>query len=402
MQIGGVSATAIAEEFGTPVYVYDAEKIRSQYNKLDQAFSGFPHHLHYALKANSNLNILKLLRKEGAGLDAVSLQEVELGLAAGYPPEEILFTPNSVSFSEIRQAVEMGIRINIDNLSILEQFGNEFGGEYPVCIRVNPHIYAGGNAKISVGHIDSKFGISVFQMRHVLRIVKSFGLNIEGLHMHTGSDILDTDVFLQAAEVLFNAAHDFPNLKYLDFGSGFKVRYKPDDNCTDVEALGQKLEARLKTFYEEYGREIEIWFEPGKFFISEAGHFLVKVNTIKQTVSSVFVGVNSGLNHLIRPMLYDAYHHILNVSNPDGTPRVYSIVGYICETDTFAYDRQLPEVREGDILSMENAGAYSFTMASNYNSRLRPAEVLVDGGKAHLIRRRENLDDLLRAQILLH
>ena len=402
MQIGGVSATAIAEEFGTPVYVYDAEKIRSQYNKLDQAFSGFPHHLHYALKANSNLNILKLLRKEGAGLDAVSLQEVELGLAAGYPPEEILFTPNSVSFSEIRQAVEMGIRINIDNLSILEQFGNEFGGEYPVCIRVNPHIYAGGNAKISVGHIDSKFGISVFQMRHVLRIVKSFGLNIEGLHMHTGSDILDTDVFLQAAEVLFNAAHDFPNLKYLDFGSGFKVRYKPDDNCTDVEALGQKLEARLKTFYEEYGREIEIWFEPGKFFISEAGHFLVKVNTIKQTVSSVFVGVNSGLNHLIRPMLYDAYHHILNVSNPDGTPRVYSIVGYICETDTFAYDRQLPEVREGDILSMENAGAYSFTMASNYNSRLRPAEVLVDGGKAHLIRRRENLDDLLRAQIILH
>jgi diaminopimelate decarboxylase len=355
----------------------------------------------YACKANTNLNILQLLRGAGAGLDAVSLHEVQAGLRAGFAPYDILFTPNSVGFDEIEEAVALGVRINIDNISVLEQFGNRYGHSVPLCIRINPHIVGGGNKNIQTGHIDSKFGISIHQLRHILRVVRAHNLQVDGLHMHTGSDILDSGVFIAAAEVLFNAALEFEHLQYLDFGSGFKVAYREGDVVTDIEDLGRKLTERFGAFCQEYGRPLELWFEPGKFLVSEAGFLLVKANVVKQTVSTVFVGVNSGMNHLMRPMLYDAYHRIENISNPSGTPRVYSVVGYICETDTLGWDRKLNEVREGDVLAIYNAGAYGITMASNYNLRARPAEVLIWQGKAHLIRQRESLDDILRSQVLL-
>ena len=339
------------------------------------------------------------MRKQGCGLDVVSIQEAYLGLKAGYQPKEILFTPNSVSFSEIKEAVDLGLIINIDNISILEQFGHEYGGSQPCCIRLNPHIMAGGNAKISTGHIDSKFGISVYQMRHIERIVKACNIHVHGLHMHTGSDILDAEVFLRGAEILFEAAQHFSELKFIDFGSGFKVAYKEGDITTNIRKIGDKLGVAFKQFCKEYGRELEIWFEPGKFLVSESGYFLVKANTIKTTPATVFVGVDSGMNHLLRPMMYDAYHEIVNISNPGGTKRVYTVVGYICETDTLGWDRPIDEVREGDILAIKNAGAYGFSMASNYNSRLRPAEVLVYQGKAHLIRKRETLEDLIKNQV---
>lgn len=342
---------------------------------------------------------MKLLKAQGCGLDAVSIQEVWLGLRAGFLPEEIMYTPNCVSFEEIIQAVDAGVQINIDNISILEQFGHKYGNSVPVCIRLNPHIMAGGNTKISTGHIDSKFGISVYQLRHVIRVVESTNLRINGLHMHTGSDILDADVFVQGADILLDAAMQFKDLEFVDFGSGFKVAYKEGDIVTDIEQLGERLSSRFLEFCSEYGKELALWFEPGKFLVSEAGYFLVKTNVIKQTTATVFVGVDSGQNHLIRPMFYDAYHHITNLSNPEGTPRVYTVVGYICETDTFGWDRKLNEVREGDILCFQNAGAYGFTMASNYNMRFRPAEVLVVDGSAHLIRERENFDDLMRKVI---
>lgn len=399
LSIGGVPAQAIADEFGTPVYVYDAAKIEAQFERLTSAFAGFRHELHYALKANNNLNVLRVLKRLGAGLDAVSIQEVQLGLHAGFGPERILYTPNGVSWAEFEKAVALGVRLNIDNLALLEQFGAAYGNTKAVCIRLNPHIFAGGHRNISVGHIDSKFGISIFQLPHVLRLVRTYNLRVDGLHMHTGSDILDAEVFLRGADVLFQAAQEFEHLQYLDFGSGFKVAYRPDDPATDVEQLGKRLADRLKDFHTEYGRELSIWFEPGKFLVSEAGYFLVRVNTIKQTTSTVFAAVDSGLNHLLRPMLYDAYHGIVNVTNPAGATRVYNVVGYICETDTFATDRRLPEVREGDILAFQNAGAYCFSMASNYNSRFRPAEVLVLDGRAHLIRQREELNDLLARQV---
>jgi diaminopimelate decarboxylase len=393
--IGGIPTEDLIKEFDAPLYVYDAAIFKKQYDKLFNAFPGVKVRLNYACKALPNIAVLKEFKEMDSGLDAVSIQEVWLGLKAGFSPDKILYTPNCVSMEEINLAVKEGVRINIDNLSILEQFGHMYGNKVPVCVRLNPHIMAGGNAHISVGHIDSKFGISIHQVRHISRIVKNFDLKVEGLHMHTGSDILDAEVFLYGAELLFEAASEFPDLKYMDFGSGFKVAYKPDEVVTEIEEIGEKIAKRFIQFTKDYGRKLELWFEPGKFLVSEAGYFLVKTNVVKQTTSTMFAGVDSGFNHLMRPKLYDAYHYIENVSNPEGNKRIYSVVGYICETDTFALDRKLSEVREGDILCFHNAGAYAFSMSSNYNSRFRPAEVLVKDGKAKLIRRRETMEDLL-------
>ncbi len=397
--ISNAKLLEIAEEFGTPVYVYHGEKIVNQYQRLKGAFPGVNVHLHYALKALNNINILKLLKQQGAGLDAVSIQEVQLGLRAGYLPAEIMYTPNCVDFEEIKEAVGLGVIINIDNISTLELFGHEFGSTVPCCIRLNPHIMAGGHSHISVGHIDSKFGISIYQLRHVQRVVESHKIKVNGLHMHTGSDILDADVFLRGADLLFDAAQSFPDLEFMDFGSGFKVGYKEGDIVTDIEEMGAKIAEAFKNFCKTYGRELELWFEPGKFIVSESGSLLVKANVIKQTTSTVFIGVNSGQNHLIRPMFYDAYHHIENISNPKANPRLYSVVGYICETDTLGYDRKIAEVREGDVLRIKNAGAYGFTMSNNYNARLRPCEVLYFKNKAHLIRKRETIEDLYRNEV---
>ncbi len=397
--ISNAKLLEIAEEFGTPVYVYHGEKIVNQYQRLKGAFPGVNVHLHYALKALNNINILKLLKQQGAGLDAVSIQEVQLGLRAGYLPAEIMYTPNCVDFEEIKEAVGLGVIINIDNISTLELFGHEFGSTVPCCIRLNPHIMAGGHSHISVGHIDSKFGISIYQLRHVQRVVESHKIKVNGLHMHTGSDILDADVFLRGADLLFDAAQSFPDLEFMDFGSGFKVGYKEGDIVTDIEEMGAKIAEAFKNFCKTYGRELELWFEPGKFIVSESGSLLVKANVIKQTTSTVFIGVNSGQNHLIRPMFYDAYHYIENISNPKANPRLYSVVGYICETDTLGYDRKIAEVREGDVLRIKNAGAYGFTMSNNYNARLRPCEVLYFKNKAHLIRKRETIEDLYRNEV---
>lgn len=389
----------VAKEFGCPLYVYDAEKIISQYNRLTKAFHKIENFkIHYAVKALSNVSVLKLLKNEGCGLDTVSIEEVMLGLHAGFQPNEIMYTPNGVSFEEIEKVAEMGVQINIDNLSILEHFGTKHP-TVPVCIRVNPHVMAGGNANISVGHIDSKFGISIHQLPHIVRIVENTKMHINGIHMHTGSDILDVEVFLYAAEILFETAKQFKNLDFIDFGSGFKVPYKKGDIETDIEEFGRKLSKRFLAFEKEYGRNLTLVFEPGKFLVSEAGVFLAKVNVVKQTTSTVFAGVDTGFNHLIRPMLYGAEHHIENISNAKGKERYYSVVGYICETDTFATNRRISEIHEGDILSFKNAGAYCFSMASNYNSRVKPAEVLWKNGSAHLIRQRETFEDILRNQV---
>ncbi|WP_448528195.1 diaminopimelate decarboxylase [Raineya sp.] len=400
--IQSIDVLSLCEQFGTPLYVYDAEKMKMQVESLQKAFLGVPMKIKYACKALNNISVLKLFKHYGTGLDTVSIQEVYLGLKAGFEPQEIIFTPNCVSFEEIQEAVRLGVVINIDNISILEQFGHTYGSSVPCCIRLNPHILAGGNHKISTGHIDSKFGISVLQSRHLLRVIKTYNIRVTGLHMHTGSDIVDADVFLQAANILFEIATDFPDLEFMDFGSGFKVAYKEGDITTDITDLGKKLGSAFQKFCQNYGRQLELWFEPGKFLVSEAGYLFVKTNVIKTTPATVFVGVNSGLNHLIRPMMYDAYHEIVNVSNPLAPQRVYTVVGYICETDTFGWDRKLNEVRENDILALKNAGAYGFTMSSQYNARTRPAEVLIYEGKPYLIRKAETLEDILKNQVELN
>lgn len=392
---------AIASQYGCPTYVYDGNKIESQFERLQNAFKGVKQlKINYAVKALSNISILKLLKNKGSGLDTVSIQEVLLGLEAGFAPEDIMFTPNGVSMEEIEVVSSMGVHINIDNLSILEQFGTKHPN-IPVCIRINPHVMAGGNSNISVGHIDSKFGISVHQIPHILRIIENTKMTINGIHMHTGSDILDIEVFLYAAEILFETAKHFKNLDFIDFGSGFKVPYKEGDLETDIEELGEKLTQTFNDFCKEYGKELMLVFEPGKFLVSQSGFFLAKVNVVKQTTSTVFAGVDTGFNHLIRPMFYNSYHHITNISNTEGKQRFYSVVGYICETDTFATNRKISEIKEGDILCFHNAGAYCFSMASNYNSRFKPAEVLVYNEQVHLIRKRETFKDLLHNQVVI-
>ncbi len=389
---------ALAKEFGTPLYVYDAEKIIHQLRTLKTAFSGSEVKIKYAAKALTNLSVLKLLKMYGSDVDVVSIEEAHLALRAGFRPSQIMFTPNGVDFSEIVEGVTLGLTINLDNLSALEKFGEKYHKSYPCSIRLNPHIMAGGNYKISTGHINSKFGISIYQLPDIHEVVRKHNIQVNGLHIHTGSDITESEVFLKIADILFGVARDFPHLRFIDFGSGFKVAYKTGDMVTNVYDLGLKLTKVFNEFCQSYGRKLEMHFEPGKFIVSEAGLLLVKVTVVKSTPSLTFAGVDSGLNHLLRPMMYDAYHEIVNISNPSGSQKLYTIVGYICETDTLGSDRKLNEVREGDILAIKNAGAYGFSMASNYNSRLRPAEVLLVNGQAKLIREREKLEDLWRNQ----
>ena len=388
-----------ADKFGTPCYVYDTSKIKKQYDRLINSFKTVKNlKINYAVKALSNLSILKYINYLGAGIDTVSIQEVLLGIKAGFSPENIIYTPNGVSIKEIIKVSKMGVNINIDNLNMLEQFGSTHS-EIPVCIRINPHVMAGGNNKISVGHIDSKFGISIHQIPLLLRIVKNTNIKVNGIHMHTGSDILDIEVFIHAAEILFETASKFENLEFIDFGSGFKVPYSPGDNETNIEELGSKLSKRFNEFCDDYGKELTLTFEPGKFLVSEAGNFLCAVNSIKQTTSTVFAQIDSGFNHFVRPMMYGSNHYIENISNPDDSERFYSIVGYICETDTFASNRRISMISEGDILCFKNAGAYCFSMASNYNSRYKPSEILFYKNEFTEIRKRESFEDLIKNQI---
>lgn len=389
----------IASRYGTPVYVYHGEKIKDQFRRLQGAFTGTDVRFFYAAKALTNINVLKYIKSIGCNIDCSSINEVLLAVKAGFESGNILYTSNNIHFSEIETAAGLGVNINIDSLSNLEKFGEKYGHEYPVGIRVRPNIMAGGNLKISTGHVNSKFGIPLEQINEVVSLVKKKNLYIRTLHIHTGSEIKDVEVFAKGIEVLFDVALQFPELEVIDLGGGFKVPYQPGEEGTDIEQLGEKVKQEFNWFEDRYKRHFQVWFEPGKYLVSEAGHFITSVNVMKHSGKVTFAGINSGLNHLIRPMFYGAYHHIDNISNPAGVQKEYTVVGNICETDTFAEDRLLPEVRENDLLVFRNAGAYCFEMASNYNSRYKPAEVMVLDGNPKLIRRREEMEDLLRSQL---
>lgn len=389
----------IADKFGTPLYVYHAEKIKEQYEKLKTAFSKNNVLFFYACKALTNINILRYVKSIGANVDCSSINEVKLALYAGFEPQNILYTSSGIAFSEIEEGQSLGVKINIDSLSNLEKFGKKFGHSYPVSVRLRPNILAGGNLKISTGHDKSKFGIPVDQVEQIKAIVAATNIFIRGLHIHTGSEIKDVDAFVKGIEVLFDIIPHFHELEFIDLGGGFKVPYKEGDTETDISLLAQKVYESFNNHPNPGNKPLQIWFEPGKFLVSNAGYFITQVNVLKETANTIFVSVNSGFNHLLRPMFYDAYHHIENISNPEAGQKKYTVVGNICETDTFATDRTLNEVREGDFLCFQNAGAYGFEMASNYNSRFKPAEVMVIGGEAQLIRKRDVFDDLLRNQV---
>ena len=390
----------IAETFGTPVYVYHAEKIKHQYERLKNAFTPGKLRIFYASKALTNIKVLQYIKSLGSNVDCSSIYEAKLATLAGFEPHQILYTSNGIHFDEIVEAQQMGIHINIDSLSNLEKFAKKFGSSYPVGIRLRPNIMAGGNLKISTGHEKSKFGISVGQIEEIKELVNKYDLNVQTLHIHTGSEIKEVSIFLKGINILFDLIPFFKNLKALDIGGGMKVPYKKDDAETDIESLGKEVMQAMNNYNEKNNTAIEIWLEPGKFMVSEAGYFITQVNVLKQTSAAKFASVNSGFNHLIRPMFYDAYHHIENLSNPDGTLENYVVSGNICETDNFAWDRPIAKVKEGDYLLFHNAGAYGFEMASNFNSRLKPAEVMLLNNEAILIRRREVFEDLLATLIL--
>ena len=390
----------IADKFGTPVYVYHAERIAEQYNKLKEAFVNSDAHFFYACKSLTNINILKFIKELGANIDCSSVNEVKLAMLAGFKPKNILYTSNGISFNEIEEAKSLNVNITIDSLSNLEKFGKKYGHSYPVGVRLRPNIMGGGNIKISTGHDKSKFGIPVEQIDILLSLIDKHNIYVQALHIHTGSDIKDVDVFIKGIEVLFDLIPKFKELDIIDLGGGFKVPYTKNDVETDSPLLAKKVKDAFANHPNPDGRHLEVWFEPGKFLVSAAGYFITQVNVIKGNPDTTIAGVNSGFNHLIRPMFYDAYHYIENISNANGPLRPYTITGNICETDTFALDRQLNEVRENDYLVFHNAGAYGFEMSSNYNSRLKPSEVLMINDKTILIRKRDEFEDLLRNQVL--
>jgi diaminopimelate decarboxylase len=400
--IQSVPLLKIAEDFGSPVYVYDGAKIAEKVNELKAAFEGVNMKIKYACKANTNISILALMKNLGVELDVVSPQEMELGLLAGFEASQLTYTSSGVSFDEIEACVAKNVVCNIDSLASLELFGEKYGGSVPVIVRIRPNIMAGGNLKISTGHKDSKFGIPIEQVDQIHALREKYSLKITGIHQHTGSDIKNPEAYTQAAEVIFELALSFPDLQIVDLGGGFKVAYKKDDKLINIKDLGQKLMPAFNALCAKYGRELELWFEPGKFLVSESGYLLAQVNIVKQNPSKTLLGLNTGLNHLIRPMMYDAFHDVVNISKPLAeNVKNYDLVGYMCETDNIALGRTMPEAKAGDIIAIKNAGAYGFVMASQYNARFRPPEVLVLNGKVHLIRKRETFEDIKANQILI-
>lgn len=391
-----------AEKFGTPLYVYHAEKIVTQYQNLISNFDMGQTRFFYACKALTNIHILQVIKNAGCPIDCSSINEVKLALHVGFEPCNILYTSNSVSFDEICEAVNLGVSVNIDSLSNVEKFGIKFGHTQPIGIRIRPNIMAGGNLKISTGHDKSKFGIPLTHLDNLKELQEKYNLNISTLHIHTGSEIKEVSVFLQSADVFENILGVFPTVQVLDFGGGFKVPYAPNEKGTDLALLGSEVNQLMKRLSKKFGRRLTAWFEPGKYLVSEAGYFITQVNVLKDNGEITFAGINTGLNHLIRPMFYDAYHHIDNMSHPQHVTKNYAVVGNICETDTFAWDRPIPTIEEGDYLVFYNAGAYGYEMSSNYNARFKPAQVLFEKDNMRLISRADQFEDLLTLQMPLN
>ena len=388
-----------ALKFGTPIYLYDLKIIENQFDKLNRELSVLENYkIHFAAKSLSNISILKFIKKMGAGLDAVSIEEVMIGLKCGFKKDEILYTPNGVSFEEIKEAFKLGVKINLDSIESVKDFVNEFGNQ-SITVRINPGIYAGGNDNVSVGHSESKFGIPEERIDELLDMEKKGKVKITGLHIHTGSDITKNNQFKEGIMKIFSIARDFRNIESIDLGGGIKIPYFKDDTSTNLNDYVKEVSKELKKFESEFNKKLKLIFEPGKFLVSDCGFFITKVNYIKSTKTKDFLQVDSGFNHLLRPTLYGSHHEIINLSNPAGKKKEYDVVGYICEKDTFAEKRKISETSTGDLICFKNVGAYGFNMSSNYNSRLKPAEVCIYNNKILKIREAQSLNDLLIGQI---
>ena len=385
--------------FGTPIYVYDLSIIESQNRKLQNAFKNLDNYkIHFAAKSLSNISVLKFIKNLGIGLDAVSIEEVIIGIKCGFKKNEILFTPNGVNFSEIKEAKSLGVKINLDSLESIKDFSENYPNN-PISIRINPGIYAGGNEKISVGHSNSKFGIPEEFINDLIKMDEENRINVTGLHIHTGSDITKNNEFEKGIKKIFSIATKFKNIESIDLGGGIKIPYFSGDTETNLNDYAKAVEEEHNKFKNNTGKKLKIIFEPGKFLVSDSGYFITSVNYIKKSQNNNFIQVNSGFNHFLRPTLYNSYHEVINLSNPNDQKEEYTVVGYICEKDTLAEKRKISKISKGDLLCFKNAGAYGFNMSNNYNSRLRPAELCIHNNSIKKIREKENLEDLLNNQI---
>ncbi len=399
---GNITAEELVKKYGSPLYVYEKEKIEERADNLTKAIKYKNKELKYACKANTNIEIMKILKNKGFGIDAVSPGEIYAALLAGFSSEQILFTVNNATVEEMEYAVKNKILINLDSLSAVERFGERYNGA-DLCIRINPNVGAGHHNHVITGGPESKFGISYKEVDEVLKIASMYNLKIVGIHQHIGSGILDPDIYIKAMKVLMDVAPAFKDLKFIDFGGGIGVPYKKEDKPIDIDELGIKITDEFENFCKSYGKELKLELEPGRYLVAESGYLLATVTSVKKGEKYIFVGTDTGFNHLIRPAMYGSYHEIYNASNPEGNKIPQVIAGNICESgDTFTRDengiveRLLPEFREEDIVCIANAGAYGYSMASFYNSRPRPAEVLVDKLGVKLIRKRDTLEDLFK------
>ncbi|MBI2144096.1 diaminopimelate decarboxylase [Candidatus Woesearchaeota archaeon] len=406
--IGELPASLLAKKFGTPLYVYDEETIRLKVRELSRGISFRPLKVYYAAKANTNLSILKLVREEGGeyiGVDAVSPGEIEAALKAGFKPEQVMFTSTSVTDEEMKFAIDKKVLVNCDSLSQLERYGRLNPGS-KVCIRVNPDVGAGHHDHVITGGPDSKFGIWVGDVPKAFEIASMHSLKFVGIHEHIGSGILETAKFLEAMGVLLKIVEKnrdrLKDLEFIDFGGGIGVPYRPGQKPIGMKQFGEAVSSTFSSFCSGFGKKLALVIEPGRFIVAESGLLLCTVNTIKQTPKHKFVGVDTGFNHLIRPMAYGSYHPIELAECSGAEEEAVAVCGNICESgDVFTRDesgiagRKLPKIREGDVLAIMVAGAYGFSMSSTYNSRPRPAEVLVNGKEARVIRKREDISHVL-------
>lgn len=393
---------SIGEEYGFPLFVYDAEVIRRQIRLLKESYSASTPEIRYACKALNTIAILRLIYQNGCGIDTVSPGEITMALQAGVPADQISFTPSGVLPAEYEFAIRKGVRIHADQLSSL-QWIDQYKPGTKVTLRFNPGVKAGSHQKVQVGSSGSKFGFSADQVQEVKHWTEQSSLKITGVHMHLGSDISDSDSFNQAYDYLLSVALLWQDtIDHVDLGGGFKIPYHPEDHAIDMQHFGGKVSERFETFCKKLGRKINLVIEPGKYLVSQSGYFLMQTAAVREAGHTDMAYLSSGFNHFVRPMNYDAYHHLINLSNPTGALNDYDVVGYLCETDTFALNRQMNEIRQGDVICLLNAGAYGYTMSSNYNGRPRPAEVLYDQGTTTLIRRAETIEDLLKTDLSAH
>lgn len=389
----------LARRYGTPLYVYDGGLIQKRYAEL-YSFIKWPKlKILYAMKANSNFHILRLLMKKGAFIDAVSPAEALLALRAGFAPDSILYTANNITDEEMHEVRKLDVLMNIGSLSRLEKYGRAFPGT-DVCLRFNPDVVAGEHKNVQTGGSLTKFGILLDDADRAKEIADAYNLRVVGLHEHTGSGISATEKVFESMDNLLGIAEParFPHLEFIDFGGGFKVPYNPNEKRINYLSFGRGISGRFSRFCSKYGRKLWMYFEPGKYIVAEAGCLVVQANTLKNNNGRLIAGVNSGFNHLIRPLLYSAYHHIINLTNPKGAIKKYDVCGNLCETgDRFAEQREINEIREGDFLAVMNAGAYCYSMASLYNLRPLPVEVLICNRKSFVARKRLSSSELVEA-----